>query len=53
MTFLMHGLAERRGQRGEEERAAAVSALMNFIWHPQVRVDEILARFDVLGNRAR
>ena len=53
MTFLMHSLAERWGQLGEEERAAALSALMNFNRQDHGRIDDLPERFDILRNRAQ
>ena len=49
----MHSLAERWGQLGEEERTAAVQALMNFNRLPQEHIDNLLTRFDILRNRAQ
>ena len=53
MTFLMHSLAERWGQLGEEERTSAVMELMNFSRRGNERIDDLLTRFDILRNRAQ
>ena len=52
MTWLMHQLYEHYGQLGEEVQLAAMRDLMEFGRRPNERVDELLARFDTVRNRA-
>ena len=53
MTYLMHSLAERWGQLGEEERTQAVQQLMSFNRRSGERIDDLLTRFDIIRNRAQ
>ena len=53
MTYLMHSLAERWGQLGEEERTQAVQQLLNFNRRQNERIDDLLTRFDIVRHRAQ
>eukprot|EP00959_Pyramimonas_sp_CCMP1952_P029442 618263-Pyramimonas_sp.AAC.1 len=52
-TFSIHSLAERRSQLGEEERTSAAPAPMISNRLPQGRIHNLLARLDILRNRAQ
>ena len=53
MTYIMHALAERYGQLGEEVRLSAISELFTFSAQRNERIDDLLTRFDVLHERAQ
>jgi len=53
VTYLMHLLAERYSQLGEESRLSAMTELMNFHRRGNEKIDDLLIRFDVIRQRAR
>jgi len=53
MTYIMHTLAERYGQLGEEVRLSAIAELFNFAPHSHERIDDLLTRFDILREPAQ
>ena len=53
MTYIMHSLAERYGQLGEEVRLSAIAELFTFSAQNNERIDDLLTRFDILRERAQ
>eukprot|EP00959_Pyramimonas_sp_CCMP1952_P181164 3788136-Pyramimonas_sp.AAC.1 len=53
MTYLTRSLAERWGRLREGGRARVVSARMGVNRLPQERIDNFLARFDILRDSAQ
>ena len=53
MTYIMHALAERYGELGEEVRMGAIAELFNFSRHGNERIDDLLTRFDCINERAQ
>ena len=52
MTYLMHSLAERYSQLGEEACLSAMTELMSFFRNGTERIDSLITRFDIIRNRA-
>ena len=52
-TYIMHILAERYGQLGEEARLSSITDLMNFNRVGNERVDDLITRFEIIRQRAR
>ena len=52
-TFVMHAIATKYAQVGEEARLQAMIALMTFQRHNNERIDELIDRFELCVNRAQ
>ena len=53
VTFVMHALAERYAQLGEEARLAIISEIQDFHRGHQENTDDLINRFETTRRRAR
>ena len=52
LTYIMHALAERFADLGEELRLTSITDLFNFSRQGNERIDELITRFDLIRQRS-
>jgi len=52
LTYIMHALAERFADLGEELRLTSITDLFNFARPGNERIDELITRFDLIRQRS-
>eukprot|EP00439_Symbiodinium_sp_Y106_P053403 s1276_g7.t1 len=52
LTYIMHALAERFADLGEELRLTSITDLFNFGRQGNERIDELITRFDLIRQRS-